>query len=69
MNDGLPLLDAVEVGMSLACELNYCADGVGPFGKVNEEGDITQDAMLMDGSGYLQHYNHMYWYSYTLLYF
>ena len=35
--------------MSVACELNYCADGVGPYGKVNEDGDITQDAMLMDG--------------------
>lgn len=49
VNEGLPLLDSVEIGMSVACELNFCADGVGPYGKVNEDGDITQDAMLMDG--------------------
>ena len=49
VEEGLPLLESVEIGMSVACELNYCADGVGPYGKVNEDGDITQDAMLMDG--------------------
>ena len=48
-SDGLSLLDSVELGISLTCELSFCAASVGPYGKVNEEGDITQDAMLMDG--------------------
>ena len=43
------LLDSVELGISYACELSYCSEGVGPYGKVNEDGYITQDAMLMDG--------------------
>ena len=42
-------LDAVERGISETCELTCCAGSVGACGRVDESGDVSLDAMVMDG--------------------
>lgn len=47
--DNLSLLDCVEKGISETCELTFCSAGVGAYDKVDEQGDLSLDAMMMDG--------------------
>ena len=49
IEDGSTQMDAVEQAISESCELNWCSNSVGPYHKVDEQGDVTLDAMMIDG--------------------
>ena len=42
-------LDAMARSITEHCELQECAGSVGPYGGWDETGDLSLDAMLMDG--------------------
>ena len=49
IKSGSSQLDAVEQAISESCELNWCSNSVGPYYKVDELGDLSLDAMMIDG--------------------
>ena len=42
-------MDSIELGISEECELRSCSRSVGAYGKVDEKGQSSLDAMIMDG--------------------
>ena len=42
-------MDSIELGISEECELRSCSRSVGAYGKVDEKGKSSLDAMIMDG--------------------
>ena len=49
IQSGTSALDAVETAIAETCEYNFCSNSVGPYYKVDEEGFLSQDAMVIVG--------------------
>ena len=47
--DKLHPLDCIERSLSETCEVKRCTGNVGPYGNMDEQGDFSLDAMMMDG--------------------